>query len=124
MIIKRELIPQLYNLCERLKDERFNIETQYKLLKLKKSIDEEQELYNEQLSLIQSFVEVDSSGKPIINENGGIKIKESNLQECKDLISQLNNMQIQIPDIYFSLSELEPLNLTLSELELLINFIR
>ena len=124
MIIKRELVPQLYNLCNRLKDKKFDIETQYKLLKLKKVIDEENSLYKEQLTLINSFIETDSQGKPIINENGGIKIKEENKEECQKIIEQLNNMQIQVPDIYFSLSELQPLDLTLSELELFINFIR
>jgi len=37
---------------------------------------------------------------------------------------EMNNRQITLPDIYFSLDELEPLGLTLGELELLEPFIK
>ena len=37
---------------------------------------------------------------------------------------ELNGLEIQIPDIYFSLDELEPIGLTLGQLELLEPFIK
>ena len=39
-------------------------------------------------------------------------------------IEEINSIQVQFPDIYFSLEELEPLGLTLGELELLEPFIK
>ena len=40
------------------------------------------------------------------------------------MIDKMNNLEIQIPDIYFTLDELESLNLTLNELLILEKFIK
>ena len=61
---------------------------------------------------------------PIVLADGGIKIKQDCIKECSEKINEINNRQIQLPDIYFSLDELEPLGLTLGELELLDSFIK
>ena len=58
-------------------------------------------------------------GMFIMLDDGGVKIKEEYLEECSKKINELNSRQITIPDITFSLDELEPLELTLEELFIL-----
>ncbi len=124
MLIKRNEALSILPIFDQTKDLKFNIHTQYKLIKLKKSILEEQEIYTEQiLSNCSEYFEM-QDGRPVINEQGGYKVKEGYLIQCQDIIRQINACEVQLPDIYFSLDELEPLNLTFEQLELLSPFIK
>lgn len=125
MIYKNENLQSLQQLLSKIKTMNFSIQTQYKFLKIAKTVKSELEISEEQKeSLIQSYAEFDDKGQLIISEQGGIKIKEECLQECAKKINEINSLQITFPDIYFSLDELEPLGLTLGELELLEPFIK
>lgn len=125
MILKSDNLHALKQLITKIKMLNFSIQTQYKFLKISKVVDEELEIYNEQKeSLIQSYAEFDENGQIIVSQQGGVKIKEEYLQECISKVNEINALQITFPDIYFSLDELEPLNLTLGELELLEPFIK
>lgn len=125
MIYKNENLQSLQQLLSKIKTMNFSIQTQYKFLKIAKVVKSELEISEEQKeSLIQSYAEFDDKGQLIISEQGGIKIKEECLQECAKKVNEINSLQITFPDIYFSLDELEPLGLTLGELELLEPFIK
>lgn len=125
MIYKNENLQSLQQLLSKIKAMNFSIQTQYKFLKIAKAVKSELEICEEQKeSLIQSYAEFDDKGQLIISEQGGIKIKQECLQECAKKINEINSLQITFPDIYFSLDELEPLGLTLGELELLEPFIK
>lgn len=125
MIYKNENLQSLQQLLSKIKTMNFSIQTQYKFLKIAKAVKSELEICEEQKeSLIQSYAEFDDKGQLIVSEQGGIKIKEECLQECAKKINEINSLQITFPDIYFSLDELEPLGLTLGELELLEPFIK
>lgn len=93
-------------------------------MKISSSVEKEMEILNQQISqIIDQYAERDTNGNPIINDQG-YKINPSQIQECADKITELNTIQVQLPDLYFSLDELAPLNLTLEELTLLDSFIK
>ena len=119
MIIQRNTLPILSDIFSRISDIKFDINTQYKLLKIKKAIDEEEELYMTQLNRLQEYCLRDDNGNLIKNDEGGYAIDTEKAQECADIVKEINAIQIQIPDIYFSLDELAPLQLTFKELEVL-----
>lgn len=125
MIYKSQNVDALSGLINEIKGKTFDINTQYKFLKISKVLQEEISIITEQKEfLLQSYADKDANGKLIFSSDGGIKIKEDCLLACADKISEINNRQITLPDIYFSLDELEPLGLTLGELELLEPFIK
>ena len=125
MIIKRKDINGLNNLIMKLKDQKFDINLQYKIIKIKRSIKEEIEIYKEQIyQNCQDFFELDENGMPIVNETGGYKVKSEKIQECNQMVERLSNVDIQVPDIYFSLEELSTLGLTMEELEIFMPFIK
>ena len=125
MLIKRDTIKDIENVIQLLSDKKFDIKTQYKSIKINKALKQEEEIYNEQIRLnCQDFFERDENGNPLVNEDGGYKIKKDRIQECYLMIDKMNNLEIQIPDIYFTLDELESLNLTLNELLILEKFIK
>lgn len=124
MIVPRNNLPILANIFQRISDTKFDINTQYKLLKLKKAIAEEEEIYEQQLEQLKEYCLRDENGNLVRNDEGGYAIDTSRTSECEELVKQINAIQIQIPDIYFSLDELEPLGLTFNELEALDRFIK
>lgn len=125
MVYKNSNLPALEKLIERIKTMSFSVQTQYKFLKIRKTIKEETDLYDEQRKfLIENYAEKDEEGHFVILEDGGLKIKTNCLEECSTKIKEINEFQVTFPDIYFSLDELEPLGLTLGELELLEPFIK
>ena len=124
MIVPRNNLPILANIFQRISNAKFNIDTQYKLLKLKKAIAEEEEIYEQQLEQLKEYCLRDENGNLVRNDEGGYAIDTSKTTECEKLVKQINSIQIQIPDIYFSLDELASLDLTFNELEALDHFIK
>jgi len=125
MIYTTSEVKKLSQLLESIKDKVFDINTQYKFLKIAKIIKEEEELVEEQeFLLLKRYAEVDENGKFITSEDGGIKIKDGEIAEFGTKLMELKYRRVQLPDIYFSLDELEPLNLSLGQLELLIPLIK
>ena len=125
MLIKRSKVKDLNQIIDRLKHKKFDIKLQYKFIKIKKAIEEEEEIYREQIKLnCEQFFEKDSTNTPIVNADGAYKIKADKMNECYLVMQEMNNIDVQIPDIYFSLDELEILDLTLEELSILEVFIK
>lgn len=125
MIYKLGNIKDLISLINNIKKKTFSIETQYKFLKILKVATEEQDIIDQQqIFLLEEYAERDEANKFIMNEDGGFKIKPEYLQDCAKKMIEINNHPVQFPDIYFSLDELEPLGLTLGELELLESFVK
>ena len=125
MLIKRNQISQILNIIENNKNKRFDINTQYKMLLIKKKIKEDLELVEEQYQiLLNLYGEVNEEGEFVKTEDGGIKLKEGYQSECQKKIQEFNQLDVTIPDVYFTIEELESLNLTLFELEVLEPFIK
>lgn len=125
MIIKRYKLSSLERIFDKLSSQTFAIQTQYKFLKLKKSIKEELEIYHIQYaSLLDRFCEKDEEGNLITNGTDGYKVDPKKMPELEKAITEIQEVEIQVPDIYFSLDELEDLGLTLYELSVLEPFIK
>ena len=125
MLIKRNKIDKIIEVIDKLRDKNFNISTQYKFIQIAKALENEQDILQEQIdSLIIEYGERDENGHLIQDESKGIKIKQEYLAECSHIIHDIYELGIQMPDIYFSFDELNSLNLTLRDLELLESFIK
>lgn len=125
MICSVESLKEIGLLIDKLKEKTFDINTQYKFIKLSKVIKEESQYAVEQeLLLFNVYGERDEKGQFIANEQGGVKIKQDCLAECLEKLTQLSKRTVQLPDLYFSIDELQELGLTLGELEVLEPFIK
>lgn len=121
MTIKRNKVFEVERLFNKLKDRQFNIKTQYKFLKLYPILEKEREMYNQQLNgIIDKFAEKDDDGNFIPTKDGnGVQIKKESYAECNNAVRELDNMEVEIPDVEFTLEELEPLCLTMGELKVI-----
>ncbi len=124
MLVKRIYLNPLFNLTSKLLSQQFSIQTQYKFLKLRKILDEELQIYVQQAQELTKYFEVDENNNFIQTESGEFKIKPENFEEFNSKVREIDQMEIQIQDIYFSLDELENLGLTLADLEVLSPFIK
>jgi hypothetical protein len=76
MICSVESLKEIGLLIDKLKEKTFDINTQYKFIKLSKVIKEESQYAVEQeLLLFNAYGERDEKGQFIANEQGGVKIK-------------------------------------------------
>ena len=125
MQIQRNFIMPFLKIFKKISTKTFDINTQYKFLLIKKKLEEDQKLIQEQAELIaQQFGEKNEQGQIIQTQEGGIKILPEKQQECITQVQKLNNQQIQLQDIYFTFDELDGLDLTLTDLEILEPFIK
>lgn len=119
-----EICMGLKDLIVSIRDKSFSIKTQYKFLKLAKALDSELMIINEQKQrLIEKYVQMDENGEYIVNEDGGLVIKDNLVQEFQQKLSELDEMEIELPDLTFTLEELEDLKLSLQEIFYLEKFI-
>jgi hypothetical protein len=110
---------------ENIKTKSFEFQVQYKILKLKKAIAEElKETDKFVTELAQKYGKKDEDGNLITRENGSISIEDSLKDEFIVEANKLDEMELQIPDIYFSEDEMSGLGLTLEEVEVFMMFIK
>lgn len=124
MIYKLKKLFDLYDLIEKLGDKTFDVEIQYKFVQLYDVILENLKKIDDlKLQILTTYAKKDENGEMIIVDNT-IQIEESSRESCLQEIDKLENSTISLPDIYFTLTELGALNLTLKELMLLTPFVK
>lgn len=125
MIITRNDGLNFIRVVESIKTKSFDFQVQYKILKLKKAITEElRETDKFVTELAQKYGKKDEDGNLITRENGGIAIEEDMKEEFIVEANKLDEMELQIPDIYFNEDEMSGLGLTLEEVEIFMMFIK
>lgn len=115
--------PNFYNV---VKDQKIPIKTAYKLSRLAKSIETEIQFYQEKLrEIIQKHAILDENGQPVFTEeNGGVKLIEGHETECYTEMQELQDLDVEIPDITFTLDEFANVELTLDEMNNFMSFIQ
>ena len=107
---------QIGNLCEKFSNRVVSARLAYKLAKLSKAISEDINFYQEKyIEYLEMFGDRDENGDFISNK-GNIKIISGLEQECKEKFNELNSIEVEIPNIKFSLEELEQLNMTMKDM--------
>ena len=125
MKIKRFELNNIREVILQIGDKKGPIKTQYKLVKLKKIADEEQQIYQDLVDKnCMQFLERDENDKLIPHPNGGYKIIEDKIEECNKTIEEILNTEIEINDIEFTLDELEGLDLSLAQIEAMMAVIK
>lgn len=113
-------------LYQRLKNESINIKLAYKLNKLYTKISNEAEFYEESLNkILDEYAEKDEEGNFVQNSsNTGILIKKEYIETCHRKIRELQEIEVDITDISFTLDEFEDLKITPAELSCLESLIK
>lgn len=116
----------LARLRPKIANKKMSIKTTYKFARFFKEIEEQIEFFNNTLQeLIEEYGQKDENNNFILTEDkNGVKIKEDKYDECMNKIDELNNLEINL--VYqptFKIEELDNIELSMNELQLLMSFI-
>ena len=114
--------PNFYN---QIRSNPLPFKTAHKLSKLSKAVEEEIEFYREKMTeLIEQYAQKDNDGNYVyINDGRDIAIIHEKIAECQAKIRELETMDIELPNITFSVEEFENTTLTVDELQPILPFI-
>ena len=109
-----------------VKNIKLPLKTAYKLNKLFIQANEELSFYQQKFAeIINNFGKRDENGELVYSsDKTSIEIEETRRDECFQKIEELQNLEVDINGIDFTIEELEGFNLTISEVECLMPFIK
>ena len=110
-----------------LVDQKLPIKVSYKLTRFFNELEGETKFFNDTLQkLIEDYGKKDENGNYIYTDDKqGVKIQEDKFQECMDKIDELNKLEVNLSYIpEFTLDELEPRNLEMKYISLLLPYIK
>lgn len=105
------------------KDEKMSSFLAYKLMKIIKASDEEENFYKEKLqALIDEYSIKDENGNVKVQDDG-VAIAPAHVEAFNKAAAEIQNMEVEAPKIKFSVHELGTIKLTVSEIYALDEFI-
>jgi hypothetical protein len=95
----------------------------YKIYKLCKFAEQEEGFYNQKRrELIEEYAQRDENGA-IINNNGMIQLIPDKAAEAKSAMAELESIDVEVPNVKFSLDELSEIRLSVADIAALDGFI-
>lgn len=96
----------------------------YKIMKMCKAVATEEEFYNNKRNeIISEYAIKGDDGQVIVSEDGMIRIVEDKIDEANAALQELNDIDVEVPNIRFTLDELEELKLSVADMFVLDAFI-
>lgn len=126
MQLKMITVVNLVSLYDQFKDQALPIKLNYKVNKLFNAINTESQFYRDELNkLIDQYAERDENNQPVLLNSGmGIKLREGTTDIVQNSLNELWNLDVNLPDIYFTLDELENIQMTVENFNKLLPFIK
>lgn len=96
----------------------------YKIMKLCKAAIAEEEFYNNKRNeIINEYAVRDENGQISVSDDGMISIVKDKIQEAEMALKELNEIEVEVPNIRFTLDELDELKLSVADMFALDAFI-
>lgn len=96
----------------------------YKIMKLCKSVADEEEFYNSKRNeMINMYAQRDENGQIVVSDDGMISISPEKIDEAQAALQELNSIEVKVPNIKFTLTELDELKLSVADMFVLDAFI-
>lgn len=96
----------------------------YKIMKLCKSAAEDEEFYNSKRNeIIETYALRDENGQIVVSDDGMISIMPDKLEEASAALQELNSIEVEMPNVKFTLAELDELKLSVADMFALDAFI-
>lgn len=125
MQIKMTDILNLNSIYTKIKNKSFSVKTTYRMSKLFSVVTKEAEYYSNELNeLISKYADRDENGGFIPAGKDGVQIKKEYIDTVQSQLNDLLNLEVDVPDVQFSIEDLESGNLTVDEFNILMPFIK
>lgn len=115
--------PHFYAL---VKNQKITFKTSYRLAMLANEMEKQHNFYQEQFNnLLNQYGMKDAAGNFIPTDDGqGVKLIPETMKECYSKFNELRDLDINLPDYYFSLDDFDGIELTPTEVNAIIPFIK
>lgn len=125
MKIKMSQAMQINRLYPKFNSRSLPIKVTYKLSKLFSALSKEEEFYSSEFKkLLEEYAMYDEEGRLMLSEDKeNILLRQDELKEAQKKFMELENLEVEIPDIEFSLDDLDGIELSIEECLLLTPFI-
>ena len=125
MKTKMSKVLDMRDLFTKINAQPLPISTAYKLSKLFAAVKSEGDFYSTHLDeIIEEYGQKDENGQYILTEDrSGVRIDNDKIGEVEAKLQELWNIEVELPDVKFKLAELEKIELTVSEFNILLPFI-
>lgn len=115
---------QVERVIQSLSHEKMGVGLSYKLMKLLKSMNDDKEFYfNEVDKIIDKYALRNESGEIIKDQDGNVPFDTTKKDELEAESLQLNQTEVEIPNIKLKLEELQDLKLSVNDMMVLDDFI-
>lgn len=115
----------LQNFYASVQDKKMPIKTAYKLSRLARRAEEEVQFYQKEYTRIIDEYAQKENGQLVFSEDmTSIKIIPGKEEECTAKIIELKELEIDMSNFEFTISELENLELTLGEMDAILSLIK
>lgn len=106
-------------------DKKMPIKTTYKIVLMGQALEQPVAFYAQKFKeIVLEYAEKNTQGEPILLENGeGIKITEGRESECNQALLELYELEIDLPDIFFSIDEFDGIEINVQDLKGILPFI-
>lgn len=112
------------NVIESIFTEKISSRLAYKFTKFLKETDVEEDFYKKRLrDIMKKYGETDEHGNYIIINNN-IKIKDTYRDTCMSDVEELDNTDVEMPNIVFNIDEFEDIKLSIEKMCSLFAFIK
>jgi hypothetical protein len=126
MVVKMIEVLGFIDVFEILKDKTLNLKTAYKINKIAEQASNEQKFYAEKFSeIVENYTLKDEDGNKIVSDDGvSLKLIPDKIDECSEKIQELHNIEITFSVDPLEISEIEKIDLTVTEFGKLMPFIK
>lgn len=117
---------QFVELYNKIKNMSLPIKVAFTLNKIYKEMENDINFYNEKLGeIIQKYGQKDEDGNPVFSSDGTmIEIIPELREECMEKQKEINSLEIEVSEYSININDLEKIDLTVSELSVLMPFIK
>ena len=126
MVCKMHEIIDFPSFFEKVKAQSLPIKTSYRLMLLASEIEKHINFYQESFNnILMEYGQKDEKGNFISTDDGrGIKIIQNKVDECNEKVAELRDLDIELPDITFSIDDFGDIVLTPMEVYIIKHFIK
>ena len=118
-------VMNVMSLYDNIKSAKIPVATAYKFSLLFKDLKQHSTFYQEELTkVVDEYAVRGEDGKIVSYGTDSVKLQEDKLDEAQKRFAELVELEVEVPDITFTIEELEKLELTVADLEILSNFIQ
>lgn len=125
MIVRMYEIINFDHFYNEVKNQKLPFKILYKLSNLAKAIDEKTIFYREKLQeVLKEYGELDENGNLIPTDDGrGIKIRIGTEHECYTKVNELQNLEVEMPEIKFDIEDFGNIEMTIDTFNLIRPFL-